>query len=140
MWTSPNGEGSAHHATSIPGLKDRVALWARANGIPAPAGVLDAVFARLQAPGSPFELEEAHVRTDDGSTNAPHLTGPRQTGQVSSVCGGAGRWGGQRRRSSSVLARLLVAVDSCDVLDDLCSLSLYFAILSSLCVCVNYIL
>ena len=57
-WTSPNGEGSAHFATSIPGLERRVALWARANGIPAPPRVLGAVFARLQAPGSPFELEE----------------------------------------------------------------------------------
>jgi hypothetical protein len=81
-WTSPNGEGSAHFATSIPGLERRVALWARANGIPAPPRVLGAVFARLQAPGSPFELEEREVRTDDGSTHAPHLRGPRQTGQV----------------------------------------------------------
>ena len=80
-WTSPNAEGSAHFDTSIAGLKRRVAVWARANRIPAPPEILDAVFAKLQAPGSPFELEEGHVLTDAGSTGAPHLSGPRAEGQ-----------------------------------------------------------
>ena len=63
-WTSPSGERSAYFDTSIDGLKSRVALWLHANGIPAPAQTLDAVFRKLQAPGSPFELCDGFIRTD----------------------------------------------------------------------------
>ena len=84
MWSA--GTGSQHADCSVQGLKARVAHWARANGVPVPPQALDAAFARLQAPGSPFELCEAHVRASsrDGAsstTGAPHLAGPTGRGQ-----------------------------------------------------------
>ncbi len=82
LWSA--GAGSRHADCSVRGLKARVALWARANGVAAPPRALDAAFARLQAPGSPFELCEAHVRpssSSSSSTGAPHLAGPTGQGQ-----------------------------------------------------------
>ena len=73
-FTTESGLGSKYFGTSIASLKERVELWAKANGLPTD-GVKGA-FDTLQADGSDFKLFEDYIRTDDGTTNAPHLKGP----------------------------------------------------------------
>jgi long-chain acyl-CoA synthetase len=78
-FTTEYGEKSKYFGTSIASLKGRVELWAKANGLPTDG--VEYAFNKLQADDSPFKLVEEYIRTDDGTTNAPHLRGMEGKGQ-----------------------------------------------------------
>ena len=78
-FTTDSGSGSKYFGTTIPSMKDRVELWAKANGLPTEH--VEEAFNALQADGSEYKLFEDYIRTDDGTTNAPHLSGTEGKGQ-----------------------------------------------------------
>ena len=78
-FTTDSGIGSKYFGTTIPSMKDRVELWAKANGLPTEH--VEEAFNALQADGSEYKLFEDYIRTDDGTTNAPHLSGTEGKGQ-----------------------------------------------------------
>lgn len=78
-WTTNEGERSKYFNTSIPSLVERVKVFARVNGMEDDAA--EAAYQAVVGPGGPFELVEDYIRTDDGTTGAPHLKGPEGKGQ-----------------------------------------------------------
>jgi len=54
-------------------------VHAKANNLPVER--VSAVFDSVSGPGGPFEITEGYLRTDSGSTAAPHLQGPKGNGQ-----------------------------------------------------------
>ena len=64
-FTTDSGIGSKYFGTTIPSMKDRVELWAKANGLPTEH--VEEAFNTLQADGSEYKLFEDYIRTDNGT-------------------------------------------------------------------------
>jgi len=78
-WETDSGEDSKYFGTSNEALVERVKVHAKANNLPVER--VSAVFDSVSGPGGPFEITEGYLRTDSGSTAAPHLQGPKGNGQ-----------------------------------------------------------